>query len=119
MFIKRYGNQGQLTFFKTKNISVFVILRFEFSMLTNFVNFEQLAQDRNSYNDLETFHDRVDTVQKGCRPRIMAINRDITVNTSETKFFKISKISFNKRYLLHTYDLLYPYCYLSKSWYLS
>ena len=31
-----------------------------------------------------------------------------------TKFFTLSKISFNKRYLLHTYDLLYLYCYRTK-----
>ena len=30
-------------------------------------------------------------------------------------FTYVSKISFNKRYLLHIYCLLYPYCYLSKS----
>ena len=30
------------------------------------------------------------------------------------KFLHVSKISFNKRYLLHTYDLLYLYCYRLK-----
>ena len=33
---------------------------------------------------------------------------------AKTKFLHVSKISFNKRYLLHTYDLLYLYCYRLK-----
>ena len=32
----------------------------------------------------------------------------------KNKIFNICKISFNKRYLLHTYMLLYPYCYRTK-----
>ena len=33
----------------------------------------------------------------------------------ETKFLHVSKISFNKRYLLHTYDLLYPIATFQKA----
>ena len=38
----------------------------------------------------------------------------ISFQGMENEIFNICKISFNKRYLLHTYMLLYPYCYHTK-----